>query len=147
MSFTQGGHRMRFLKLFALSIVVCMLSGTSFICAQALSGSSGTVSGEVKDESGTALPGVLVSLTGTAGSRTSTTDSRGEFIFPYVDPGKYSLRAELQSYTTIEQSDVDVRLNERTEVAFKMRPGQEELVVVTGEAPLVDESSTTAGAN
>lgn len=137
---------MKFLKMFALSWVVLMLVGTSLF-AQGFGGQSGTLSGEVKDEKGAPLPGVLVTVSGAAGSKTATTEVDGKFVFPYLTPGTYDVRAELQSYTTIEQSDVDIRLGQRTEVTFKMKPGQEELVVVTGENPTVDVSSTTTGAS
>jgi Carboxypeptidase regulatory-like domain/TonB-dependent Receptor Plug Domain len=137
---------MKSIKVLALGIAI-MLLGTSFIYAQGVGVTTGTITGEVKDEKGSPLPGVLVTVTGQTGSKTVTTDESGKFLFPYLTPGTYDVRAELESYTTIEQSGVEVRLNQRTEVAFKMNPGQAEMVVVTGESPVVDVSSTTTGAN
>jgi len=137
---------MKSLKMIAFSIFVLMFVGTS-LYAQGIGGSAGTLAGVVRDENGAPLPGVLVTLSGAAATKTATTDVDGRFIFPYVTPGTYDVRSELQSYTTIEQSDVEIRLGQRTEITFNMKPGQEELVVVTGEAPVVDVSSTTTGAN
>src|ERR1043166_301093 len=130
--------------LFVLAIFV-VRGSDSF--AQGLGTTTGTLSGNIQDQNGTPLPGVLVTATGPSGSKTATADVNGAFIFPYMTPGAYNVRAELQGYHTIEQTDGLVRLNLRTEVAFKLQPGQEEMVVVSGEAPTVDVSSTTTGAN
>ncbi len=138
---------MKLLKVLALGVVAFLLVCSSFLYAQGLGVTSGTLLGQVKDENGASLPGVLVTVTGAMGTRTVTTDADGKFLFPYLTPGTYDVRVELESYTTIEQSEVEVRLNQRTEVAFKMNPGQQEMIVVTGESPVVDVSSTTTGAN
>jgi len=136
---------MRLTKTFALSILALLLiSGSVF--AQG-SSTQGSLNGQVLDENGAPLPGVLVTATGAAGTKSATTDGDGSFLFPYLSPGMYDVKAELSGFTTVEQLEVPVRLGLRSELVFKMKAGVEELVVVTESAPTVDVQSTTTGAN
>ena len=41
--------------------------------------STGTISGEVKDEDGVPLPGVLIMISGDHGIKSATTDANGKF--------------------------------------------------------------------
>lgn len=133
---------------FSLLLLTTFLLLTgSFLFAQGLGRTTGTLAGTVVDEKGAPLPGVQVTATGEAGQKTTTTGSNGKFIFPYLTPGTYSVQVHLESYTDIEQPGVEIRLGMRTELNFKMNVGREELVVVNAEAPLIDVSSTTTGAN
>lgn len=100
---------------------------------------------QVVDENGAPLPGVFVAINGTLGARTGATDMDGRASFVQVPSGLYDVSAELQSYTTIEQSNVQVLSGKNVQLNMKLKPGQEELVVVTGEAPVVDVTSTTTG--
>lgn len=138
---------MKRLRVFTASFLFLILAGTNMLFAQGLGATSGTLAGIAKDESGAPLPGVLVTITGTDGSKTATTDVDGKFIFPYLTPGTYTAQAELQSFGTIVQSDIVIRLGQRTELEFKMNPGQQETMEITSETPVVDVSSTTTGAN
>src|SRR5512137_853666 len=75
------------------------------LAAQSL---TGTVTGVVKDEQGGVLPGVTVTLTGKTGSRTATTDAEGAYRFAGLDPGTYSVAAELSGFRAKRQDNVVV---------------------------------------
>jgi hypothetical protein len=122
-----------------------LVSGILF--AQGVGGTTGSITGMVTDENNAPLPGVLVTVSGPMGAKTATTDGDGKFLFPYLTPGMYDVRSELGTYTTIEQTDVEVRLGQRVELQFKMKPGMEEVVTVSGESPVVDVESVETGAN
>jgi hypothetical protein len=66
---------------------------------------TGTLSAVVVDASGQVLPGVTVSLVNeaTGATRTMTTDDRGAFTFRAVEPGSYTLVAELLGFRRYEQ--------------------------------------------
>jgi hypothetical protein len=98
------------------------------------------------DESGVPLPGVLITITGNAGSKTDVATRDGSFIFPYMTPGIYSLKAELQGFGTVEQEEVVIRLGQRTEISFVMKAGLQETITVEG-ASIIDTTSTTTGMN
>src|ERR1700689_4773799 len=53
----------------------------------------GTIQGTVKDGSGSAVAGAIVSLETAAstGQRTAITDQAGAFRFPAVEPGNYKI--------------------------------------------------------
>src|SRR5262245_13727940 len=124
------------------TLVVC-----NSLCAQGLGTTTGTLSGKVSDESGAPLRDVLVSVSGREGTKTATTDAGGKYIFPYLTPGLYNIRADLQGFTTFEQNDAWIGLSQRLDISFTMKTTVQENVTVAGESPLVDLTNTTVGAN
>jgi hypothetical protein len=107
---------------------------------------TGSIAGEVVDSTGAALPGVTVTLVSPQGTKTFVTDVVGRFFAPFLTPARYTVRLDLPGFSTIERKDVDVRLGQRLELPFTMKVGGiEEVIQVTGTAPVVDTSSTTAG--
>src|SRR5512135_1212197 len=71
---------------------------------------TGQITGRVVDAQGLAVPGVSVTVTGTQGAKTTTTGGDGRFTSPFLTPGTYSVRAELQGFKAVEQKDVNVSL-------------------------------------
>ena len=84
---------MRRMIILALVVLTCAWAGNAG--AQTL---TGTVAGKVTDEQGGVLPGATVTVTGKTGSKTDVTDAKGEFRFVALDPGVYSVKAELQGF-------------------------------------------------
>jgi hypothetical protein len=84
-------------RLLTRSLVVAALIAVA-APVQAQPAQTGTVSGDVKDDTGGALPGVTVTLTSQdrGFSRTTVTDENGRFVFPAVPIGPYSLTSTLQ---------------------------------------------------
>jgi hypothetical protein len=66
---------------------------------------TGIVTGLVVDGTGQVLPGATVTLVNeaTAGGRTVTTNERGEFTFRAVQPGTYTVTAELSGFRKYER--------------------------------------------
>lgn len=127
----------------AILAVVALVSGS------ALAQTTGTIAGTVSDNTGAALPGVAVEIRSPAllGVRTVVSDGRGSFRFPAIPPGVYSLAATLSGFTKLERSGIRVSLGETATVNAVLSLSLKEEVVVTGEAPVVDTTSTTAGSN
>src|SRR5688500_4370493 len=71
----------------------------------------GRVQGTLTDETQLAVPGAQVTLkndaTGVAVTR--TTGPEGRYLFDYVDPGTYTLTAELSGFATVLQRNVFVQ--------------------------------------
>ena len=71
----------------------------------------GRVQGRLTDETQLAVPGAQVTLrndaTGVAVTR--TTGPEGRYLFDYVDPGTYTLTAELSGFATVVQRNVSFR--------------------------------------
>src|SRR5512134_2900185 len=78
------------------------LAGPAPVDAQTTSAS---VSGQVQDVQGGAMPGAAVTLTSRTQGNTLTaqTDSEGRFVFGIVRPDTYVLRVSLQGFKTLER--------------------------------------------
>jgi hypothetical protein len=59
--------------------------------------------GTVTDPSGAAVPGAAVSLDGTAGAKHARTDNAGEYSFPRLAPGRYSLKVTAKGFAAIRK--------------------------------------------
>lgn len=109
---------------------------------------TGRIEGTAKDQTGGVIPGVTVTLSSATGTKTMITGDSGEFAFPFLVPGKYSIKAELEGFKAFEQDDITVRLGVVSTLNLVLSPGEiSEVITVTGEAPLVDTTTTTIGAN
>lgn len=107
---------------------------------------SASVSGNVQDAQGGALPGVAVTLTSrTQGNAmTTTTDGEGRFVFAIVRPDTYSLRAELTGFKSLERTNLVVNAADRLSagiLAMDVGAMTEEVTVSTR----VSELQTTSG--
>src|SRR5712691_11715775 len=108
-----------------------------------------TVSGNVRDNTGGVLPGVTVTATNEAqGTRfVGVTDERGVYRISVL-PAVYRLTAELPGFTTAVRPGVEVLLGRQVILNLDMTvAGLQETVTVTGDAPLLDTSSSNIEGN
>ncbi len=106
---------------------------------------TGNVFGTVVDKDGAALPGVTVTISGIGAPKTQITDSQGQYRFLALDPGAYTIKAELEGFGAIEYPGVDVRVNRNTTVPLTLTAAVEETITVTSETPLLDERKLQQG--
>lgn len=101
---------------------------------------TGAIEGAAKDSSGAVLPGVTVEASSSGiGTVVATSDARGNYRFPRVPTGVYSVRATLMGYKPAGASNVNVTLGKTATVNLTMEPGVvTEEITVTAEAPMVD---------
>ena len=107
-----------------------------------------TFVGAITDSTGAVLPGVTIVAVNDASGNTFTgvTDERGQFRLP-VRVGNYRITAELSGFTTVMRT-AQILVGQTTVVDAQMSPSTvQETVTVTGEAPLIDTSTSTIGAN
>ena len=124
-------------------LVAMTLAVTSAAFAQEI---GGTLSGRVLDAQKLPVPGVTVTATGPQGARTAVSDADGRFSLPFLTPGNYDLKAELQGFKTFEQKAVIVSLGQVTDIPVSMQVGGvTETVNVTAESPLINTKTTTIG--
>jgi hypothetical protein len=114
----------------------------------ALAQTTGTIDGTVTDPGGSALPGVTVELASPSlqGVRAAVTAADGRFRFLSLTPGNYALTARLDGFGPV-QKKATVTLDATTTANLQMILAASAQVTVTGEAPLIDVTSTTAGSN
>jgi hypothetical protein len=108
---------------------------------------TGAIRGRIVDAQGGAMPGVTVTAVGGQGSKTTVSDAEGRYNIPFLTPGVYTVRAELQGFKTVAQEGAVVGLGQTLDVPLKMEIGGiTETVNVVGATSVVDTTSTTTGA-
>jgi len=109
---------------------------------------TGTISGRIVDLQGLSIPGATVTVTGSQGGKTVVTDNDGRFTVPFLTPGLYAVRAEVQGFNTVDRADVAVRLGQTIELPLTMEVGGvAETIQVHGSPLTLDTTSPTIGAN
>jgi hypothetical protein len=93
---------------------------------------------------GAALPGATVRLTGGQGTVTMVTGNDGAFNFVLLNPGGYTVRADLQGFQSAEGT-IAVSAGGRAEVELRLGEAIGEEILVTGEVPLVNKYNVSAG--
>src|SRR5262245_48254017 len=130
------------LRVVLAAVAILLRSAT--VSAQ----TTGTIDGSVTDQSGAALPGVTVELSGTKlqGARMAVTGPDGRYRFLSLVPGDYTVTATLEGFGKV-QKKATVTLDALTTANLQMTLSASAEVLVTGEAPLIDTSSTTSGSS
>ena len=127
------------------AVLAAFLLVLSQVCV-AQQATTGSIAGSVVDQSGAVLPGASVKITSERGSRDAVTDARGRFLVPYLTPGSYTARVDLQGFRSVERSNVAVRVGQKIDLELVMEVGQfAEAMEVSGASPLVDFSSASSG--
>ena len=109
---------------------------------------TGTIAGRIVDAQGLEMPGATVTITGTQGVKTVVSDAQGRFSVPFLTPGRYDIRAELQGFKAIDQKGVVVGVGQTVELPIRMELGNfSETVQVVVAVDVVNPITTTAGAS
>ena len=127
---------------FCVAALLMILPAAS---AQTTSGTTGAINGRVLDNTKAVLPGVTVTIASTAqmGTRTTTTNEEGQYRFPAVPPGEYTITYELQGFAAVMRQGIRVSVGFTATVDVEIGIASvAESVTVTGQAPIVDLSST-----
>src|SRR5713226_8792999 len=126
---------------------VRIVLGVFLVCAAAASVAAqqftGGVRGAVRDANGV-IPGVTVTLTNEATniSREVVTNEVGQYNFPAVPPGTYSLKAQITGYKNYESKGLIVGTQQFLTLDVQLEVGRiEESITVTGQTPLIDTST------
>jgi trimeric autotransporter adhesin len=109
--------------------------------------SQGGLRGVVKDSQGV-IPGVTVTMVNEANgvSRDTATNGVGEYSFPAVEPGSYTVKASVQGYKTFERKAVPVSVQSFLSLEITLEIGAlEETITVTGASPLIETTNASTG--
>ena len=133
-------NRMRVLAAVAAS---CLL-----IAGPALAQVTGSVSGYVFDQSGAAVAGAVVKITGESmpAGRTVTTPSSGQYAFQLLQPGAYAIEVTKEGVgTSVRQTVVELDKNSTLDVVLGLEIREE--ILVTASRPVVDLTSAEVDTN
>ena len=126
-----------------LMSVALICAGTSIYAQETVV--NGAVFGTITDESGGALPGVTIDVTGPSLQRpqSTATDGQGAYRVSNLPAGVYRIEYSLSGFRTDVRSGftLAVGFNARVDVTMKIG-AVEQMIEVTGQSPIVDVSTS-----
>ncbi len=108
----------------------------------------GTLLGRVTDPTDAVIVGAKIEAGNVeTGVRLNSVTSRsGDYIFPLLLPGSYSLKVEGAGFKTLTRTGIVVRVNDQVTINLSLEVGQaSQTVQVNAEAPILDTSSASIG--
>ena len=141
--------RRRGLQLVVAVLAACLMASTAFAQGGGAS-TTGSISGKVSDTSNAVLPGVTVNATSPAlmGVQSSVTDGGGNYRFPALPPGTYTLSFELPGFNTLKRENIVIAMGFTATINVELAVASlQETVTVTGDSPVIDTSSTRVQQN
>jgi hypothetical protein len=126
-----------------LLLLIGLLAPGSSLDAQV---TTATLVGLVRDSTGAVVPGASVIAThqGTGVSRETATDERGEFVMSALPSGPYAVRIALAGFKTYTREGIQLGSGQTVRQGYELELGTvEESVTVAGEAPLIDNATSS----
>ena len=130
-----------------LPLRLCLLTSALAFASygQAL---NGTILGSVADASGALVPNAKVSVLELNTNLTRSVQSveSGNYTFPNLPAGLYTVSVELAGFRKSVRERVEVTINSTNRIDFQLQPGQiTEQIEVTAEAPALQTDRTDTG--
>ena len=81
--------------------------------------------GAVTDSSGRSVPGAKLTLhnVNTGSDSVQTSNTQGEYIFNFVEPGTYTVTAEAAGFAKFSQTNIQVQTRGDVSVSVTLSPG------------------------
>src|SRR5262245_65118438 len=116
----MASHRVSSRVLCLAALLFAMVPAAR-VAAQSATGS---ISGTVVDSSGAGVPGASVTIRSadTGATRTTTSGTSGNFTFPYLIPGNYSITTELSGFAPAKVANATVSVGGDTTVKMVLEP-------------------------
>src|SRR5262245_9704264 len=134
-------------SVFQLCVV--LMSAAAAVFAQSEIGGA-TLNGTVTDPSGAAVPGAKVTIVSPATglSRTTQTTDVGLYSFPRLPVGTYDLTVDAEGFKTSKRTAIPLQVGAVATIDVGLEVGSaQDTVSVTAEAPVVETTRSSAGAN
>lgn len=128
-------------------LVVALLSAACAGTAYGQSAASATIVGTVLDPRGSTVPDAPVTAKNldTGIMRETKTTSDGLYRFDYLPPGTYDVSVQASGFSMAIAKGVKLQVGDQKDLNFNLKlAGQQQVVEVTSEAPLVETTKTDA---
>jgi len=132
--------------IWVILVVIALMAGK---CAMAQLTGKGAITGTVADKTGAVVPGAVVDAKNEAtGVTTSTTSTgAGNFNFPNLDPGTYTLTVTAKGFSKLAQENLNVNATESQVYNPVLTVGGSDVeITVTAAPPQLETSNATLGA-
>jgi hypothetical protein len=106
--------------------------------------------GQVNDPTNAAVPGATVTITNqdTGLKRAAKTDDAGQFNFPQLKPGAYSVKVEAEGFAPQQNGNVLSGLGQKQTVNFTLKLAlSEQSIEISSEAPLINPANANTSTN
>jgi hypothetical protein len=131
--------------LARLMVVISLLFAPVVASAQQAS-----ITGTVTDATKLALPGVTVTATNleTGVPSIAVSDARGDYRLVRLAPGRYKVQSDLPGFASVAFEGIELLVGQTATLPFALQVAQmNEVLIVSGEAPLVDTTSSQVAGN
>jgi hypothetical protein len=129
-----------------LGSIIAFLSVAAILAAQVI---TGTIVGNVHDQSGAVIPGARVVATnlGTGYHQEVVANERGLFSLPGLPNGSYSVEVGARGFMSLKQGPITLNSNQRLSLDLSLTPGRvEQTVDVKGDAQRIQTQEATVKA-
>ena len=130
-------------RVILILLLLCL--ACAFAYAQAV---TATLLGTVSDASGAVVSDAQVTIneTTTGVSHTGRSNSRGNYVFPDLPPGRYQVAVEVAGFKKELRTDISVLVDTTTRVDVQLHPGdvQQSVDVVASPPILQSDSASTS---
>lgn len=135
--------KQRVLVVVFAAILVLALSGTAW--SQTV---QGVITGTITDPTGAVVPNATVTITnvGTNISQKTTSNGEGEYRFPLVPPGAYTIEVKAANFAEVRTSGIVVEASQTVPFNVKLQLAKaSEIIEVTSQTPLVQTATSDLG--
>jgi len=137
------------MKAKPVTSVTLVILGALVFALTGWAQTTGTIRGTITDPSGAVVPGARVGAVqgGTYVARTTNTDSGGDYIFPELPVGHYTVVMDASGFKEFVTRDIEVTLGHVAVVNAQLELGTvSEVVNTEAVAPLIETTNTQLGA-
>ena len=121
----------------------------SLLCTMALAQTTtGSVFGTVTDQAGNVVANAAVTITDTQTgiARSAQTNSSGNYVFPSLPAGDYSVSTQAAGFSKQTKAGLHVDANQNAQASFSLSVGSEsQTITVNAGAPLIETRESQLG--
>src|SRR5438045_3105174 len=131
------------LMIKATRILMLLTALVACLCCSAFAQTSGSISGEVRDEKQAVITAATVTLRNisTNETRTAQTNADGRYHFASVPVGAYEITVESAGFAKYQKSGIKLALHQSAVVDDKMKPGTvQEIAKLVKKASLLNNT-------
>jgi hypothetical protein len=125
-----------------------VLCGVSLLFGRFTAGQSSQFSGQVTDQQGGVVPNAQVRAVNQENmiERKTTTNSEGNYVVPFVEPGKYKLFVQADGFATAASQELILNVGQAIVLNIQLKIGAStEVITVSSNTPVLNVQDASVG--